>query len=231
MELGGHAPVIVFEDADPVASARAAAAAKFRNCGQVCISPSRFYVHESIEGPFTETFTGVARGLKIGHGLDTDVDVGPLVSRRGLERAVELVADAEKRGARVLAGGGRPPGFERGYYFEPTVLAEVPDDARIMVEEPFVPIAPIARFSDFDEVVARANQGPFGLAGYVFTRSLRTATLASEAIQVGMLGVNEMLLAAAEVPFGGVKESGVGREGGALGILDYLEPKLVKIRF
>jgi succinate-semialdehyde dehydrogenase/glutarate-semialdehyde dehydrogenase len=231
MELGGHAPVIVFEDADPVASARAAAAAKFRNCGQVCISPSRFYVHESIEGPFTETFAEVTRGLKIGHGLDADVEVGPLASRRGLERAEELVADAEKRGARVLAGGGRPPGFERGFYFEPTVLTGVPDDARIMVEEPFVPIAPISRFSDFDEVVARANQGPFGLAGYVFTRSLRTATLASEVIEVGMLGVNEMLLAAAEVPFGGVKESGAGREGGALGILSYLEPKLVKIRF
>lgn len=230
MELGGHAPVLVFEDADPVASARAAAAAKFRNCGQVCISPSRFYVHESIQEPFGEAFAEVAKGLTIGHGLDEGVNFGPLANSRGLEHATALVDDAKARGARLLAGGGRPPGFNRGYYFEPTVLAEVPDDARIMVEEPFVPIAPISGFREFDEAIAKANGVPFGLAGYVFTNSLKTATLASEAIEAGMVGVNEMLLAAAEAPFGGVKESGIGREGGALGIKDYLEPRYVKLR-
>ncbi len=230
MELGGHAPVVVFEDADPVASARAAAAAKFRNCGQVCISPSRFYVHESIKEPFGEAFAEVASGLTIGHGLEDGVNFGPLANSRGLEHATALVDDATERGARLLAGGGRPPGFNRGYFFEPTVLTDVPDDARIMVEEPFVPIAPITSFKEFDEVIARANSVPFGLASYIFTNSLKTATLASDAIEAGMVGVNEMLLAAAEAPFGGIKESGIGREGGALGIKDYLEPKYVKFR-
>lgn len=229
MELGGHAPVLVFEDADPVAAAKAAATAKFRNCGQVCISPSRFFVHESIAEPFAEAFADHARGLKIGHGLEDGVGIGPLANARGLEHATALVADATAKGARLLHGGGRPAGHNRGYFFEPTVLAEVPDSARIMSEEPFVPIAPIASFADFDEAIARANGVPFGLAGYVFTRSLRTATLAAERLECGMVGVNEMLLACAEAPFGGVKESGMGREGGSLGIRDYLEAKYVKI--
>ncbi|HVB18377.1 MAG TPA: NAD-dependent succinate-semialdehyde dehydrogenase [Stellaceae bacterium] len=230
MELGGHAPVIVFEDADPVAAAHAAGTAKFRNCGQVCISPSRFYVHESIREPFSAAFAALAKSLKIGHGLHEGITVGPLANRRGLDHAKALVDDAKRRGACVLAGGGPPPDSNRGYFFEPTVLGNVPDDARVMTEEPFVPVAPIAGFTEFDDVIARANNVPFGLAGYVFTNSLRRAILASEALEVGMVGVNEMLLATAEAPFGGVKESGMGREGGMLGIKDYLEPKYVKYR-
>jgi succinate-semialdehyde dehydrogenase/glutarate-semialdehyde dehydrogenase len=230
MELGGHAPVLVFDDADVQRAAEACARTKFRNCGQVCISPSRFYVQEKIYDQFTETFAKVARALKIGPGLDEKSEVGPLANRRGLTHAQALVDDARQTGARVLAGGGRPAGFSRGYYFEPTVLADVTDRARIMVEEPFVPIAPLTRFSTLEEAVARANSVPFGLAGYVYSRSLKTATLASEALEVGMVGVNEMLLASAEMPFGGVKESGMGREGGALGIRDYLEAKFIKTR-
>jgi succinate-semialdehyde dehydrogenase/glutarate-semialdehyde dehydrogenase len=156
--------------------------------------------------------------------------MGPLANQRGLDHALSLVEDATTKGANLLAGGARPAGFNRGYYFEPTVLDEVPGEARIMSEEPFVPIAPVAAFADFDEAVERANDVPFGLASYVFTNSLRTANLASEAIEAGMVGVNEVLLATAEAPFGGIKESGIGREGGALGIKDYLEPKYVKMR-
>lgn len=230
MELGGHAPVLVFADADVAYAAEASARSKFRNCGQVCISPSRFYVHDSVYEEFCEVFTRVAKSLKIGPGLDERSEVGPLANRRGLEHALDLIADARRQGARLLAGGGCPAGFTRGFFLEPTVLADVPDSARIMSDEPFVPIAPITRFGSFDEAIARANALPFGLAGYVFSTSLRTSTLASEALEVGMVGVNEMLLASAEMPFGGVKESGIGREGGALGIKDYLEAKFIKVR-
>jgi succinate-semialdehyde dehydrogenase/glutarate-semialdehyde dehydrogenase len=230
MELGGHGPVLVFEDADVEKAAEICARTKFRNCGQVCISPSRFYVQEKIYAPFAETFARITRGLKIGRGIDESTQVGPLANKRGLARAEALIDDAKAQGARVLAGGGRPAGFPRGYFFEPTVLADVPDAAKVMSEEPFGPIAPITRFSSLEDGVARANAVPFGLAGYVFSSSLRTATLASEALEVGMVGVNEMLLASAEMPFGGVKESGMGREGGALGIKDYLEPKFIKTR-
>jgi succinate-semialdehyde dehydrogenase/glutarate-semialdehyde dehydrogenase len=230
MELGGHAPVLVFDDVDPEKAAAACAGGKFRNCGQVCISPSRFYVHEKIYDRFGEAFAKVARGLKIGPGLEDGTQVGPMTNKRGLERAKSMVDDATKQGARLLAGGGRPAGFSRGYFFEPTVLGDVPDSAKIMSEEPFGPVAPLTRFSTFDEAVARANSVSVGLAGYVFTNSLKTATLASEALEVGMVGVNELILASAEMPFGGVKESGAGREGGALGIRDYLEPKFIKTR-
>jgi succinate-semialdehyde dehydrogenase/glutarate-semialdehyde dehydrogenase len=230
MELGGHAPVLVFDDADPISAAETCATTKFRNCGQVCISPSRFCVHESLYEAFSRRFAEVANNLKLGRWRDEGVTMGPLANARGLENIKSLVADAVARGAKVLAGGKPAAGFNRGFFFEPTVLGRVPDEARIMVEEPFGPAAPISTFTDFDEVLSRANAVPFGLAGYVFTKSLRTATLASEALEVGMVGMNDMLLATAEAPFGGVKESGMGREGGALGIRDYLEPKYIKAR-
>jgi succinate-semialdehyde dehydrogenase/glutarate-semialdehyde dehydrogenase len=196
----------------------------------VCIAPSRFYVHEDIYEPFTHRFVEVARRLKIGRGCDRDVTLGPLANARGLETTKRLVADALACGAELLTGGKAPEGFTSGFFFEPTVLGRVPDFARVMNEEPFGPIAPIATFRDFDDVIARANALPFGLASYVFSQSLRTATLAAEALEAGMVGVNDMLLAAAEAPFGGIKESGMGREGGSLGILDYLQPKYIKTR-
>jgi len=228
LELGGHGPVLVFGDADPQAAATACARAKFRNAGQVCISPSRFYVHRSIAASFSEAFAAVARGLRLGSGLDPEVEMGPLANPRRLEMACALVDDALGRGARLLAGGGRPDSPGRGYFFSPTVLADVPAEARILHEEPFVPVAPILEFEGLDDVLARANALRFGLAAYLFTRDLGVAERASEALEAGMVGINDFGLAAAEAPFGGVKESGMGREGGALGIREFLEPKMIK---
>ena len=232
MELGGHAPVLVFEDADVELAAEQCARFKYRNCGQVCASPSRFFVHDSLYKVFCQRFAAVARSLKVGPGLSPDTEVGPMANRRGLQHAQRLIADALEHGAKLLAGGGRPPGLadERGYYIAPTALADVPAQALIMTDEPFAPVAPIVRFGTFDEAIALANGTRYGLASYLFTRSLKTATLASEAIEAGMVGINELAIASAEMPFGGVKESGMGREGGSIGLRDYLEPKYIRTR-
>lgn len=230
MELGGHGPVIVFDDVDPEAAAESCATTKFRNCGQVCISPSRFFVHEKSYDAFSARFAEIAKSITVGNGLEEGTQMGPMANARGLETVKSMVADAVAKGAEVLAGGSAPPDRNRGYFFEPTVLGKVPDDSMIMTEEPFGPVAPLTTFREYDEVIARANALPFGLAGYVFSNNLGTATRAYEDLEVGMVGVNEMLLATAEAPFGGIKESGMGREGGALGIHDYLEPKYVKMK-
>jgi succinate-semialdehyde dehydrogenase/glutarate-semialdehyde dehydrogenase len=228
MELGGHAPVIVFPDSDPVAAAQKLAGTKFRNCGQVCISPTRFYVHREIYEPFAQTFAEVARNLKVGDGLDESVTTGPMIRARGLENALALIEDAKVQGAELLTGGGRAAEHNTGHFLQPTVLGNVPDTARIMSEEPFAPVAPLTTFDTYDDVIARANSTPFGLASYVFTRDSDLAARTSEALETGMVGINETLLATAEAPFGGVKESGFGREGGSLGILDYLTPKYTR---
>ena len=230
MELGGHGPVLVFDDFDAERAAEVCATTKFRNCGQVCISPTRFYVHENSYEAFADRFVAVAKSLKIGRGLDDGVQVGPMANKRGQDTIQKMTQDAIDRGAQLLTGGQTPAGFNKGYFVEPTVLGRVPDDALVMREEPFGPIAPITTFRDYDEVIKRANALPFGLAGYVFSNNLSVATRAYEDLQVGMVGVNEMLLATAEAPFGGVKESGIGREGGSLGIQDYLDAKYVKIK-
>ena len=230
MELGGHAPVIVFEDADVKHAAEACARGKFRNAGQICVSPTRFYVHASVREEFAATMTDVVKTLRLGRGTDAGVDCGPMANARGRERAAGFVKDALEKGADILVGGSAPADMNRGYFFSPTVLDRVPDEARIMSEEPFAPIAPIAAFDGFDEVIARANAVPYGLAGYLFSASLSTANRAAEALEVGMVGVNDLIVASAEIPFGGVKESGMGREGGRLGIFDYLDPKYVKLR-
>jgi succinate-semialdehyde dehydrogenase/glutarate-semialdehyde dehydrogenase len=228
LELGGHAPVLVFEDAGAEGAGEACARGKFRNAGQVCVSPSRFFVHRSVVGPFGEAFAGVTRSLRVGSGLDPHVDMGPLANRRRLDAARELCDDALARGAKRLAGDERSDLPGRGYFFPPTVLAEVPAAARILREEPFVPVAPILVFDDFEEVMSRANALPYGLAAYVFTDRLETARLAAEALEAGMVGINDFAIASAEVPFGGVKESGIGRESGTLGVREFLEPKTVK---
>jgi succinate-semialdehyde dehydrogenase / glutarate-semialdehyde dehydrogenase len=230
MELGGHGPVVIFRDFDPIAAAEICATTKFRNCGQVCISPTRFYVHEDSYEAFSKRFAEIAKGLKIGRGVDDGVQVGPMANRRGLETIQNMIEDAVDRGAEVLAGGKAPADQNKGFFMEPTVLGRVPDDAMVMNEEPFGPIAPITTFRDYDEVMERANALPFGLAGYIFSNDLATSTRAYEDLECGMVGVNEMLLATAEAPFGGIKESGMGREGGSLGIHDYLDPKYVKIK-
>ncbi|HTO28000.1 MAG TPA: NAD-dependent succinate-semialdehyde dehydrogenase, partial [Devosia sp.] len=204
MELGGHAPVIVHADVDPVATARKLAATKFRNCGQVCISPSRFYVHETIRPAFEAAFANVARGLVVGDGLQDGVNMGPMIRERALEQAFVLIEDARAKGAHLLTGGQRPAGLNAGHFIEPTVLTDVPDDAMIMRDEPFAPIAPIAGFTDLEDVLARANGTPFGLAAYVFTNNTALAAITAERIEAGMVGINETLLATAEAPFGGV---------------------------
>lgn len=230
MELGGHGPVIIFDDFDPIEAANICAPTKFRNCGQVCISPTRFYVHENNYDAFSSRFAEIAKSLKIGSGLDDGVQVGPMANKRGLETIQAMTADAVDRGAELLAGGKVPDGSKKGFFIEPTVLGRVPDDALVMTEEPFGPIAPITTFTDYGDVIRRANSLTFGLAGYVFSNDLSLATRAYEDLEVGMVGVNEMLLATAEAPFGGIKESGFGREGGSLGIHDYLDIKYVKIK-
>jgi succinate-semialdehyde dehydrogenase/glutarate-semialdehyde dehydrogenase len=228
MELGGHAPVIVHADSDPVAAAQKVAAAKFRNCGQVCISPSRFYVHESVKPAFEAAFARYAETVVVGDGLTEGVTMGPMIRDAALSAALLLIEDAIDQGARVLAGGKRPTNLNKGNFIEPTVLTDVPDNARIMRDEPFAPVAPIAGFTELDDVLDRANAVPYGLAAYVFTHDSALADLTAERLEVGMVGINDTLLATAEAPFGGIKESGFGREGGSLGIKDYLEPKYIR---
>jgi succinate-semialdehyde dehydrogenase/glutarate-semialdehyde dehydrogenase len=225
MELGGHAPFIVFEDADVAHAAEVGVKTKFRNNGQVCVSPTRFFVHESKLEDFTERFVAGVKKIKIGNGLEAGVDVGPLINKKRLDYITDLVEDSRRTGATIRTGGRRPPGFNSGYFYEPTVITGLGDDARIMTTEPFGPVALITSFKGFDEVMNRANALPYGLAAYCFSKSLKTANEAYEQLQVGIVGVNHTAIATAELPFGGMKESGLGREGGSLGIKDFLEPK------
>lgn len=225
MELGGHAPVLIFDDVDVAKAASLCARTKFRNCGQVCISPTRFLVQESVIDEFTTAVIGHVGELKIGSGADPDTDVGPMTNARRLAAVEALVEDAVDKGATVAAGGHRPAGLERGYFYQPTVLTGVTATMDIMHREPFGPVLPIASFSDVADGISQANSTPYGLAGYVFTDRTRVAFEVSEALEVGMVGVNNLVIATAEAPFGGIKDSGFGREGGAEGIDPYLITK------
>jgi succinate-semialdehyde dehydrogenase/glutarate-semialdehyde dehydrogenase len=225
MELGGHAPVIVCEDADPVASAITSALRKARNAGQVCTSPTRFYVQESLFDAFTRTFVETALTVKVGNGFDSSTQMGPLANHRRIEALETLVADARAKGARVLAGGERLG--NRGYFFPMTVLAELPDEARAMREEPFGPLALINPVSSLEEAIEKANALPFGLAAYAFTNSARNVDQLIEGVEAGNLSINTLEASVAETPFGGVKDSGHGREGGAEGLLNYSIVKTV----
>ncbi|MBM3747853.1 MAG: NAD-dependent succinate-semialdehyde dehydrogenase [Acidobacteria bacterium] len=229
LELGGSAPILIFEDADVETAARQTARAKFRNMGQVCISITRIFVQESIRKKFEEILVAEVRSMRIGDGLDESTELGPLANEDGLKKTREFVADAIGKGARLLAGGGCPAGFERGYFYEPAVLTDVPESARVLHEEPFGPIAPVCGFRDFEEAIARANATPFGLAGYLFTSDLRTAILASERLECGIVGVNDLVPATAQCPFGGIKDSGYGREGGYQGLDEFLYSKYISI--
>jgi succinate-semialdehyde dehydrogenase/glutarate-semialdehyde dehydrogenase len=229
MELGGHAPFIVFEDADVGYAAELGVKGKFRNNGQVCVSPTRFFVHESKMAEFTDRFVADCKKLKIGNGLEAGTDVGPLINKKRIDYITDLVEDARASKAEIKLGGRRPTGFNRGYFYEPTVITGLKDSDKIMTNEPFGPVALITSFKDFDEVMSRANALPFGLAAYLFSRSLKTAHEAWERLEVGIVGVNHIAVATAELPFGGMKESGLGREGGSLGIKDFLEPKYATI--
>jgi len=225
MELGGHAPVIVFDDVDPAKVAAVAAAGKYRNAGQVCISPTRFFVQENHYAKFVDSFAEIARTLKVGDGLDPETRMGPLANARRIEAIEGFVQDAVGKGAKLEAGGGRRG--NKGFFFDPTVLSDVPEDARVMTEEPFGPIAPIVRFKTFDEVIERANALEYGLAAYAFTSSEKTAAMVSDALQSGMVGVNSLAVSLPETPFGGVKDSGHGSEGGIEGLDAYLNTKFV----
>jgi succinate-semialdehyde dehydrogenase/glutarate-semialdehyde dehydrogenase len=226
MELGGHSPVIVCDDVDVDAVAKLCGQFKFRNAGQVCISPNRFYVHEKVAPAFKKIFVAFAESLTLGDGIDPATTMGPLTTRRQLDRIEKLSADTEASGAKRLTGGRRPSGYNRGYFFEPTVFEDVPDDARIMHDEPFGPVAPVNTFRDIDDAVERANDTEYGLSAYVFTRDLGRAQYLSGSIRAGMVGVNTFAIAHAEAPFGGVNYSGMGREGGRQAIHDYLNVKL-----
>ncbi len=225
MELGGHAPVIVFEDADLDLAVRLSGASKYRNAGQICIAPTRFYVHDSVHDAFVEKLSAYAASLNIGPGLDPATNMGPLANPRRLTAMHEFVADARQQGADVAAGGEGPDG--PGNFWKPTLLTDVPNSARIMNEEPFGPVAVTQRFGSFDEVVAQANRLPYGLAAYAYTRSARTAADIGDALEAGMIGINFSILTGPETPFGGVKESGHGSEGGVEGLEAYHVVKYV----
>ena len=225
MELSGHAPFIVHKDADIEKATDMAMAAKYRNNGQVCISPSRFYIHTSKKEQFTKSFVDKTLKLKIGNGMNKDVQLGPITTKKRLEEIEQLVENTKKEGAKVLCGGKRPSGFNKGYFYEPTVFDDVKDNFKIMTVEPFGPLTPLLTFKNFDEVIERANNQVAGLASYVCTNSLELANKTSEALETGMVAVNTPFVSSAETPFGGIKQSGYGREGGSIGIKDYLNIK------
>jgi succinate-semialdehyde dehydrogenase/glutarate-semialdehyde dehydrogenase len=225
MELGGHAPVIVFEDADVDAAAKLLAFGKFRNAGQVCVSPTRFLVQEKVYESFVGKFTEHAKALKVGNGMEQGTTMGSLANPRRTQALDAHVADAKKSGGKLRTGGSRIG--NKGNFFEPTVVTEVPNSAKAMNEEPFGPLAVINPFKSFDDAVAEANRLPFGLASYAFTRSAKTANAIAAEVEVGMMTINHLGLALPEVPFGGVKDSGYGTEGGADAIEAYLNTKFV----
>jgi len=227
MELGGHAPVIVCEDADIEQAVKSAGAAKFRNAGQVCISPTRFLVHEGVYNDFVQAMGQLAAKLKVGDGLAEGTQMGPLANPRRLTAMSDFLEDAVRRGAQVVTGGQRQG--DAGNFWMPTVLADVPLEARIFNDEPFGPVAAIRKFSQLDDAIAEANRLSYGLAGYAFTRSLRNADLLTRKVEVGMLWVNMPAMPNAEMPFGGIKDSGYGSEGGPEALDAYLNTRSVAI--
>jgi succinate-semialdehyde dehydrogenase/glutarate-semialdehyde dehydrogenase len=225
MELGGHAPVIVFDDADVDSAAKIMSAAKYRNAGQVCISPTRFLVQEGVYDKFVEQFVANAKKVTVGNGLDKDSRMGSLANPRRVNAIEEMVQDAVSKGAKVATGGSRIG--NKGYFFEPTVVTDVPNNARAMSEEPFGPLALISPFQKFDDAAQEANRLPFGLASYAFTRSAKTATAIGAAIESGMVSINSFGLALPETPFGGIKDSGYGSEGGTEAMDAYFNTKFI----
>ncbi|HBI69965.1 MAG TPA: NAD-dependent succinate-semialdehyde dehydrogenase, partial [Massilia sp.] len=227
MELGGHAPVIIAEDADVALAVKAAGAAKFRNAGQVCISPTRFLVHNAIKEEFTRAFVQHAEGLKLGDGLQEGTTLGPLANARRLTAMAKVVEDAQAKGATVSLGGKRVG--ETGNFFSPTILSDVPLEASVFNDEPFGPVAAIRGFDSLEDAIAEANRLPYGLAGYAFTRSIKNAQLLMNRVEVGMLWINQPATPSAELPFGGIKDSGYGSEGGPEALESYLNTKAVSM--
>ncbi|ANN69217.1 NAD-dependent succinate-semialdehyde dehydrogenase [Bordetella bronchialis] len=225
MELGGHSPVLVFDDADIERAAEMLARFKIRNAGQVCVSPTRFYVQKGAYDKFLARFTDVLKNIKVGNGLEAGTEMGPLAHERRVPTMSRFVEDAVGKGAKVVLGGA--PIERAGHFFAPTVITDLPEDAMLMTEEPFGPLAPVVPFTDTDEAIKRANSLPFGLSSYVFTNSLKTATKVSNALEAGMVNINHFGSALAETPFGGVKDSGIGSEGGTETFDGYLVTKFI----
>jgi len=225
MELGGNAPVIVYDDADLDAALNAAVPTKYANAGQVCVTGDRFYVHESLHDAFVEGFVARAQAIRLGDGLDPAVGMGPLINAGRVAGMERIVAGAVAAGATIATGGNRAPGFNAGHFFQPTVLTDCTDGMPVMAEENFGPIAAVARFRSEDEVLARANACDMGLSAYAFTRDPARARRTVAALKAGMVGINSFAMAASEAPFGGTNHSGMGREGGVEGIRDYLDVK------
>jgi succinate-semialdehyde dehydrogenase/glutarate-semialdehyde dehydrogenase len=229
MELGGNAPFIVFEDADIDAAIEGAMIAKMRNMGEACTAANRFYVHEKVHDAFAEKFTAKMKSLKMGNGLDDGVALGPLVNAEGRDKVVSLVADAVKKGARVLTGGKAPDG--KGFFYPATVLTGVPDDAAMLREEIFGPVASIQSFASEDEVVRRANDTEYGLVAYLYTKDIGRGMRVSERLEFGMIGLNRGLVSDPAAAFGGMKQSGIGREGAHEGLMEFLETQYISLNW
>jgi succinate-semialdehyde dehydrogenase/glutarate-semialdehyde dehydrogenase len=227
MELGGNAPFLVFEDADLDAAVEGALLAKMRNIGEACTSANRFHVAEGVADEFAKLLAGKMGSLKLGRGTDEGVKVGPLIDESQQQKVKELVDDALEKGAETVVGGSIPDG--RGYFYEPTVLSNISDDARVLKEEIFGPVAPVKGFGSEEEAIAAANDTEFGLVAYVFTRDIKRALRVCEGLETGMIGLNQGMVSNVGAPFGGVKQSGIGREGGHWGIEEFLETKYVAI--
>jgi succinate-semialdehyde dehydrogenase/glutarate-semialdehyde dehydrogenase len=227
MELGGNAPFIVFEDADVDAAVQGALIAKMRNIGEACTAANRFHVADAVADQFAEKLAEKIGAMKVGRGTEDGVEVGPLIDGKQREKVSELVEDAVGRGARALVGGHSRDGA--GYFYDPTVLADVPDDAELLKEEIFGPVAPVKGFTDEDEAVAAANDTEFGLVAYLYTNDIKRALRVVERLETGMVGLNQGMVSNPAAPFGGIKQSGFGREGGPEGIEEYLETKYVAV--
>ncbi len=225
MELGGNAPFLVLADADLDAAVEGALLAKMRNGGEACTAANRFYVHTSVAAEFAARLAAAMAAMTMGPGLDAGVALGPLVNSAAVAKVDELVRDAQERGARVVTGGRAGAGA--GFFYDATVLADVPTDAQILREEIFGPVAPIVTFDDVDDAIAQANATEYGLVSYVYTRDLATGLRVSEALESGMIGLNRGVVSDPAAPFGGTKQSGLGREGGHEGMLEYTETKYV----
>jgi succinate-semialdehyde dehydrogenase len=229
LELGGNAPILVFPDVNLQDVAEKAIAFKFRNAGQVCVAPQRFFVHSQVVEEFSELVSGLAKKMKVGNGLHEGIELGPLINARQRDRVESLVADAVGQGAEVLAGGNRPSHLSKGYFYSPTVISHLSPTMPLYHEEIFGPVLPIIPFSDADEAIAQANDNEYGLAAFVMTNDLNTAIRVSERLEYGMVCINDWLPATPEAPFGGIKQSGMGRETGSEGLLEYMETKTVFI--
>ncbi len=229
LEMGGNAPVIIFEDADVDALAKVASTARFRNNGQVCIAPQRFYIHEKIFDAFAESVSKYVSQLKVGNGFEEGVQIGPLITQKQRDSVIQLMQQTKAEEATILAGGGVPAHLSKGYFFQPAVVSNLTQDSVLAKQEIFGPILPLFSFSHYDEAIAKANDTEYGLAAYLFTNNISRAVRASEALEFGMVGINEWAPHGTEAPFGGWKQSGIGHESGSEGLLEYMEKKLISI--